>query len=210
MARNPRKAAFCRILSATLTAHGFEEGDGGRAWWLRSELGDYIAVNVQSSNNSANVVYVNIAVVPKPQLEYNRWLARRLWPDNEAAAHQGPDPSIGYLSERVNPVDAPDTRPWDHALHTVELARHIGALVARDLADPIVPRFRRYLDRDMLLSTLDRMGAMAGVARWLRAAFLAETGDVEDADRVYGPADEDDENQARQRQFLREYALAHQ
>jgi hypothetical protein len=204
MARNPRTAAFCRVVGGVLLANGFEQEKNGRHWWLCSESGDYVSVAVQISTRFLRVVYVNIAVVPGSTFAFVKWL----WPNTESVAGEGPLPEAGYLLERVRPVEAP--RDTNLMLSTVERAEQLGAFVARDLADAVLPRFLRYLDRDALLETLDSMAAMAEVALRLRAGFLAETGDAEGADRAYGSADEDDEYQAPYREWLREYAAAHQ
>jgi hypothetical protein len=126
-----------------------------------------------------------------------RWLN----PANDCG--EGPSETFGVARDRVLP---PGT-PW-LSLTDKESVAELGAWVVGQLADPVLPLLRRRFDRDVLLAKLAEQPAK-GQAVTLRAAFRAEAGDAAGADEALGPPDEDDENMARYRTWLHEYAAAH-
>jgi hypothetical protein len=195
MARRPLTAALGRTIGTVLTEQGFESD--GLVWWLRSELGDFAVVDVQASRSLPGTenCFVNVASVPGPLFDWLRWLD----PDDYGDV---PDASSGVLHERVQPPGV----GW-LSLTSPAAQADVGAWVAAELTDQVLPRLLRRFDRAVLLAELDRQPA-SGHSVMLRAAFRAEAGDMAGADEAFGPADEDDENMARYRTWLHEYAAS--
>ena len=198
MARRPLTTAFARIIGKALIAEGFHEADGMR-WWLRSELGDFAVVDVQTSRALPGLenCFVNVAIVPGPRYDWLKWLDLS-WDSGEA-----PRTVHGAWRDRV---DQPG-RPWLTLTDKASVAE-LGAWMVDQLQDRVVPGLRRLLDRDGLVAELAKRTATREAAVY-RAAFLAEAGDAAAAENELGPDENDDESMAHYRTWLREYAAAH-
>jgi hypothetical protein len=194
MARRSLTAALGRRIGAVLTADGFREE--GLRWFQRSELGDFAVVEIQPSRGLPGLenCFVNAGSVPGPWDVWGRWV----FPDLERG--ESPHVGDGVLDERVQPSGT----AW-LSLVDSESVTTIGDWLVGELADSVVPRLRRRFDREVLLSEIL---PATGNEELLRAAFRAEAGDAAGADAVLVPAEEDDENMARFRRWIHEYAAA--
>jgi hypothetical protein len=198
MARRPLTAAFARVIGEMLTAEGFHEADGMR-WWLRSDLGDFAVIDVQTSKALPGLenCFVNMAAVPGPRYDFLRWLDPS-WDYGEA-----PGTVHGVWRDRV---ERPGINPW-LTLTDKASAAELGGWVVSQLRERFLPRLRNFFDRDVLLAELAKRTASREAAVY-RASFLAEAGDAVAADAALGPAEDDDESMANYRRWLREYAAA--
>jgi hypothetical protein len=125
---------------------------------------------------------------------WGRWV----FPDLERG--ESPHVADGVLHERVQP---PGTA-W-LSLQDNESVTTIGDWLIGELTESVVPRLRRRFDRDVLLSEIL---PTTGHEELLRTAFRAEAGDAAGAHAVLGPAEGEDENMARFRAWIHEYAVA--
>src|SRR4051812_47484293 len=199
MARRPLLTAFARLIGEMLTGEGFQTAPDGLRWWLRSDLGDFAVIDVQAARGLAGPenCFVNVAAVPGPRYDFLRWLN----PANDT----GEAPGTVHWAWRDR-VKQPG-EPW-LALTDKTAVGTVGQLVLERLADPYLPLLRSFFDRDVLLTELAKKPA-TNQARLCRSAFLAEAGDAAGADAALGPVEHDDENLARYRSWLHEYAAAH-
>jgi hypothetical protein len=199
MARRPLTTALARMIGEALTAEGFQTVPDGLRWWLRSDLGDFAVIDVQTSRALPGLenCFVNVAAVPGPRYDWMRWLN----PANDTG--EAPGTVHWAWRDRVKEPGNAWLTLYDRAT-----VAQVGEFVVAKLADPYVPLLRSFFDRDVLLAELAKKPA-TNQAVLCRSAFLAEAGDAAGADAALGPIERDDVNLARYRSWLHEYAAAH-
>ncbi len=204
MAGSPAVRAAFAELKKSLAGSGFVADSP--TLYIRSDLGDYVLVEFQRSQqvwpDRLPRIFVNMAAVPAPQWD---WL-KTLYPTRHPGATH-PCAADGVWHRRLQHdigSDFPDDR-WTPSANT----REAGTAMGQDMAVHL------QTELPLLLSLLDRETLMTQFAGYnmhelhrLEARMLADTGPSADLDNLLERFEPDD-NTRRFVQWARRYAAGH-